>query len=361
MISRWPLGVAVAVLALIWHDPVRADDPVRVGYQLIYNPWKTAIASGSFQDATGREIRFVKFDSGAKALVDLAAGRLDIAVAGSSPVAAGLSRGIAMELFWIVADIAEAEALVVRQGSGVDPAKPETLRGKRIGVPFISTSHFQLLAALEGWGLKAGEVFLQNMQPNQIAAAWQRGDLDAAFVWNPALGRIKESGKVMITSSDLAKDGKATFDGMVVMRAFAEANPDFMVAFVKVMAEADAAYRDRKADWTATSEPVGLIIDLVGGDARDVPDVLRLYRFLTLEEQASEAWLGGGAAKALEATARFLEEQGQIDAVLTDYDQAVTARYVEAAMQDQGGLGLRAKEKDPGWPAAHRAAPGLAP
>lgn len=329
---RQLLGLSAAVGLLLGTAAAQAQD-VTVGYQLVYNPWKVAIAEGAFEAATGKEIRFVKFDSGAKVISGMASGQVDIAMAGSSPIAAGVSRGIEMSLFWIVEDIASAEALVVRNESGIDPDDPETLRGKKIGVPFVSTTHFHTMFALELWGVPEDEVTLLNMQPNQIAAAWERGDIDAAFVWDPALGRIKESGAVMITSGELSEKGKATFDGMVVMDEFAHDNPEFMAQFVKVMAEADAAYRDDPEAWTAESEQVRSIVDLVGGEPADVPGVLALYNFPTLEEQAGSQWLGGGAATALQATSEFLKEQGKVDSLLDDYSSVVTDEYVKAAME----------------------------
>ena len=144
----------------------------------------------------------------------MASGDMQVGVIGSSPLAAAVSRGVDLQLFWILDDINEAEALVVRNGSGID--KPADLKGKKLGVPFVSTTHFHTMFALEQWGIKPSEVQMLNMQPNQIAAAWERGDIDAAFVWDPALARIKQSGKVLITSGELSKKGKATFDGIAV-------------------------------------------------------------------------------------------------------------------------------------------------
>ncbi len=312
-------------------------ESVTVGYQQIYNPWKVAIADGAFEAATGYDIKWVKFDSGAKVITAMASGDVDIALAGSSPIAAGVSRGIDMLLFWIVEDIAAAEALVVRDGSGIDPADPATLKGKKLGVPFVSTTHFHTLFALENWGIDPGELEILNMQPNDIAAAWERGDIDAGFVWDPALSRLKASGEVMITSGELSALGKATFDGMVVMREFAEANGDFMAKFVKTIADADEVYRSDPGAFAPGSDNAKKIVGLVGGDEAAVAAVLELYNFPTLEEQASATWLGGGseggAAKALFYTAEFLKDQGKVDKLLDDYGAVVTSAYVEAAMK----------------------------
>ena len=82
--------------------------------------------------------------------------------------------------------IGQAEALVARNGSGIE--KVADLVGKKVAVPFVSTTHYSLLAALKHWGVDPQAVEILNLRPPEIAAAWQRGDIDAAYVWDPALG-----------------------------------------------------------------------------------------------------------------------------------------------------------------------------
>ena len=332
--KRYLAGIAAAAVAVGFAVSAQAQE-VTVGYQLVFNPWKVPIVEGTFEKETGAKINFRKFDSGAKVITAMASGDVDIALAGSSPIAAGVSRGVPMELFWIVEDIASAEALVVRDGSGI--VAPQDLKGKKLGVPFVSTTHFHTLFALEQFGIDPNDVEVLNMQPNQIAAAWERGDIDAGFVWDPALSRLKASGKVLITSGQLSTWGKATFDGMVVNKEFAAANADFMTKFVKVIAAADASYRDNPMAWTPDSKEVKAITSLVGGNPEDVPGVLALYSFPTLEEQASCAWLGcgkeGGAARALQFTSEFLKNEGKIDALQPDYSAFVNSSFVDAAMK----------------------------
>jgi len=310
------------------------DRPVTVGYQLVYNPWKVAITSGAFAAATSHSIKWRQFDSGAQVINALALGEVDIAMSGSSPIAAGLSRGIDMELFWIVEDIADAEALVVRYDSGI--ISPQDLRGRIIAVPLASTTHFHLLFALDQFGIDPQDLTIRGLQPPEITLAWAAGEIDAAFVWDPALGQLKNTGKVLITSGVLSSWGKATFDGMVVSRAFAADNPEFMCKFVKTLAAADAAYRADPDAWTPESEQVQAIVGLTGGDAADVAGVLELYDFPTLAEQASSQWLGGGsgggAARALKFTSEFLMEERKIPSVLPDYAPAVNPRWVEVVV-----------------------------
>ncbi|MEW5709253.1 MAG: taurine ABC transporter substrate-binding protein [Pseudomonadota bacterium] len=330
------LGVGLALGLLAGSGGSWAQQKeVTIAYQLIVGPLLVGIADGRFEKATGYKIHWRQFDSGAKVATAMASGDVQVGVIGSSPLAAAVSRGVDLQLFWILDDINEAEALVVRNGSGING--PQDLKGKKIAVPFVSTTHFHTMFALEVWGIKPAEVRLLNMQPNQIAAAWERGDIDAAYVWDPALSRIKQSGKVLITSGELSKKGKATFDGIAAHRKWAEANQDFMVKFTKTLADLYAAYAKEGKRWTADSPEVKAMVRLVGGEPKDVAEAVKLYGYPTAEEQASAAWLGGGqnggAVRALKATAEFLKSQKSIDSLAQDYGRFVTSKYAEAAMR----------------------------
>jgi taurine transport system substrate-binding protein len=168
-------------------------------------------------------------------------------------------------------------------------------------------------------------------------AAWDRGDIDGAYVWDPALAHLKQSGKVLITSGDLSKLGKPTFDGIAVDRKWGEENKEFMAKLVKAIADYDQQYRSNPAAWGPSSPQAAAIAKMIGGNASDVPASLALYAFPSLQEQVSKAWLGGGkdsrAVFALKDTSEFLKSQQQISTVLPDYTKYVTPVYAEAAMK----------------------------
>ena len=98
-----------------------------------------------------------------------------------------MTRGAPIEAFFVAGLIGKAEALVVRNGAGI--AKPEDLVGKKVAVPFVSTTHYSLLFALKHWGIDPAKVNILNLQPPEIAAAFARGDIDATYVWDPAPGQ----------------------------------------------------------------------------------------------------------------------------------------------------------------------------
>ncbi|RQU40635.1 taurine ABC transporter substrate-binding protein [Burkholderia cenocepacia] len=307
---------------------------VVIAYQDMVVPWRYAQASGEVEKATGYKVRFRKLDSGADVIRALASGSVQLGEAGSSPIAAGLSQGLDISLFWVLDNINDAEALVARNGSGVTSVAG--LKGKKIGVPFVSTSHFHTLVALQAAGVNPNDVKIVNLRPPEVAAAWARGDIDATYIWDPVLAKVKQSGTVLTTSGQVAKEsGKSTFDGFVVSRKFARENPEFVARFVKVLAAADADYRAHAAAWKVGSPQVAAVAKVSGANAQDVPASLALYAFPTAAEQASPTWLGGGAqsgaAKSLAATAAFLKSQGTIQTVLADYSAGVDPQFVQKA------------------------------
>jgi taurine transport system substrate-binding protein len=330
--KRLIAGLALALAASL---PAWAQKTVTFAYQDMMNPFRWVQQSGEIEKATGFKINWRQFGGGGDVIRAMASGDVAIGEVGSTGVATAISQGMDVQLFWILEDIAAAEALVARNGSGVNSVAD--LKGRKIATPFVSTSHFQLLYALEKAGLKATDAQILNMRPPEIAAAWSRGDIDATFIWDPVLAQVKKSGKVLTTSGDICKQGACTFDGLVVTRKFATENPDFMVALVKALAKSDADYRGNAKAWTGDPAKVAAVAKWSGAKPEDVPDAMALYGFPSLQEQASAAWLGGGAggaaAKALTQQANFLKDQGRLQSVAPDYSKFVSTEWVTRAMK----------------------------
>lgn len=307
---------------------------VVIGYQDMVVPWRYAQETKEVEQRTGYQVTYRKLGSGAEVVRALASGAIHIGEAGSSPFAAALSQGVPIEVFWVLDDIHEAEALVARNGSGVKQLAD--LKGKKIGLPFVSTTHFHALVALQAAGVDPQTVKIVNLRPPEILAAWERGDIDATFVWDPVLAKVKQSGTVIATSGQIAaQTGKATFDGLAVTRAFAREHDAFLTQFVQVLADADRAYTAHKAAWTVDSPAVKAVAKWTGAEASTVPASLALYAFVPPAEQASAKWLGGGkdsvAAQSLAATAAFLKAQGTVQSVLPDYSVGVNPTWVQRA------------------------------
>ncbi|MEI8266099.1 MAG: taurine ABC transporter substrate-binding protein [Betaproteobacteria bacterium] len=326
-LSRW---VAALTLALCGSVFAQAKKEVTFAHQDMLVPLRTVMESGELEKATGYKINWRMFGGGGDVIKAMASGDVQIGEAGSSPITAAASQGQDIKLFWILDDIADAEALIARNGSGING--PKDLKGKKVATPFVSTAHYQLLALMKVDGVDAKGVNVMNMRPPEIAAAWERGDIDAAFIWDPVLSKIKGNGKVIATSKTIGAKGFPTFDGLIVNAKWAAEHEGFMVALVKVLAKADAEYRANKAKWTVDSPQVKAVAKWTKADAKDVPPSMALYTFPTMEEQLSAKWLGGAAVKAMTTTAEFLKEQGRIQEVKKDYSSYVTTTYIQKAM-----------------------------
>ena len=310
-----------------------APSELRIGYQLIPNGDLVVKDQGWLEAALpNTKITWVKFDSGADVNTAVIGGSIDIATVGSSPVAAGLSKpmNIAYKVPWIQDVIGAAESLIVKNSAGVTDIKG--LAGKKIGTPFGSTSHYSLLAALELNGVDPTSVKIVDLQPPDILAAWQRGDIDGAYVWNPTLADLKKDGTVLITSADLAQQGKLTADLSVVTNDFASQYPDAVQTWVDQQNKAVALYT---SDPQSAAAAVGRQLNISADEAAaQMKDLI----FLDATAQSGADYLGtpgapGKLADNLESAAQFLKSQGSVQEVppLTTFQEDLANQFVAAA------------------------------
>lgn len=312
-------------LALAGLTLVSQAADLTVGYQTGIDPSKVPQADGAYEQAIGAKIDWRRFNSGPEVVNAIASGDVQIGNLGSSPLAAAASRKLPIVAFIVSAQINAAEALVVRNGSGING--PQDLVGKTIATPFVSTSHYSLLGALKHWGLDSRQVKVVNLQPAEIAAAWKRGDIDGAFVWSPALGEIRKSGKVLTDAAEVGGWGAPTFEVWVARKDYAQKHPEVVAQFAKVTLQSFADYAANKAQWTADSQPVQKIARLTGANAADIPELLAGAAFP--QAQAQQSLLQAQTPKAIAETAQFLKEQGKVDSVLSDYAPFVSAQFVQ--------------------------------
>ncbi|WP_324795951.1 ABC transporter substrate-binding protein [Streptomyces cyaneofuscatus] len=304
------------------------DKTIRIAYQAFPSGDLIVKEKGWLEKALpGYQIKWTKFDSGASINTAFVAGSVDLAAIGSSPVARGLSEplNIPYQVTWVLDVAGENEALVARNGSKVSSVKD--LEGKKVATPFSSTSHYSLLAALDQAGVDASKVQLLDLEPQDILAAWTRGDIDATYVWLPTLEELKKTGKVLVSSRELAAAGKPTLDLGVASTSFLKAHPDVLPAWRKAQAQAlDLIHEDPDTASAAVGKQLGISPAEAGAQ-------IKQGIFLKPAEQADAKWLGtpgkvGGLADNLHSAAQFLVDQKQIDSA-PDLDKLRKSIYVE--------------------------------
>jgi taurine transport system substrate-binding protein len=320
------LAGALGALALTAGAAHAADKTVVVGYQTDALPSSVGIANGDFEKATGAKIDFRRFNSGAEIFAAIASGDVQVGYVGSSPFAAATSRGLDVKAFYLASISGVDEALVVRNGSGINSLAD--LKGKKLAAAPVSTDHYQLLALIKSLGLTEKDVQVFAVPQPEIVAGYNRGDLDGGFVWDPALTELKKNGKVIATSKDVADKGAPTFSAWVATAAFAKENPSFLKAYAGVIDKYQTSFANDKAAWGPDSDNAKVLAKLLGGTPQDQASALKNLSLLPIDAQLSDSWLGGGEksglAGILKDTSVFLKDQKKISDVLPSYAAFVT-------------------------------------
>lgn len=307
--------------------PVAVDESftgtVRLGYQDIPNGALVVKDAGVLETCLPKaKITWSKFASGATVIQAFGSNSLDMGLLGSSAAARAISAplNIAMKVVWVHDVIGAAESLVVK-----DPAVTTVagLRGKKIAVPFASTSHYSLLAALTAAGIER-EVTLVNMQPDAIAAAWRDSGIDAAFIWEPTLSELTKNGHVVTTAAETAKAGKPTYDLEGARAEFVTANPRFLEVWTAAQNWAVKLIN------SSPEEAATRISAQLGIPVADIRKQLTEYGYVDATTQAGATYLGKQLGADLRSSAEFLLSQGEIQG-LASADTYTGAVYATAA------------------------------
>ncbi|MEU6130369.1 glycine betaine ABC transporter substrate-binding protein [Saccharopolyspora sp. NPDC047091] len=288
---------------------------VRIAYQNFADSTLLVKEQRTLEDRfPDHEFEWTAFDSGASINTAFLSGALDIAVIGSSPAAQALSPPLAVpyQIVQLLNVIGSSEALVVRGDRGIR-AIPD-LVGRKVAAPFSSTAHYSLLAALRQHGVDPGGVDIVDLEPQNIQAAWERGDLDGAYLWTPTLTALQRTGTTLVDSAQLAAAGKPTLTFAVAAREFLDRSPDVVQGWLDAT---DAAIRQIRTDPRPVAEAVSRQL---GSSVDDALGQLRQNLYLDLDQQRAPEYFGdpqapGALAARLRDTAGFLLEQRKIDAL----------------------------------------------
>lgn len=282
---------------------------IRIGYQVYAGSEILAKGLGlAKQSFANTDVEYLRFDSGRDVNTAFAANSIDFGVLGSAAAAVGLSRNIPYSVFYVYDLTDKAEALVVK-----DNIKTiADIKGKKLATTFSSTSHYSLLSLLELEKINQSEVTLLDMLPQDILAAWQRGNIDGAYTWEPVLAKLQQDqGRVLATSGELAKRGHATLNVAVVSQRFAQQYPTTVKQYVAMLDQAVKIYRqDPQAAAKALSTELGVPPEEAWRQAGNVT-------WLDASEQTNSKNLGtaknpGDIVKTLKQTADFMVSQKAI-------------------------------------------------
>ena len=304
---------------------------VRIAYQVIPNSAPIVKHEGWLEDEIDMDVEYRQYDAGADVNQAVAAGSVDIGLAGSTLVANGIATGLPYEVPWIYDVIGDNEALVAQ--GGISSVKD--LEGKKVATPLGSTTQYSLVEALKQAGVDPGDVKILDMEPPDALAAWKNGSIDAAYVWHPTLQQmIDDGGKVLVTSGDLAEQGVVTADLGIVSSDFANEHPDVVSAWLQ------AENRGVQLIKRDPKKAAKIIASEFETDAATIQTQMKDLIILPGDKQLGPDHLGtsdaqGAMSETLFTTAEFLEDNDLIDDVpgQSTYDDVVDASYLQHALE----------------------------
>lgn len=282
---------------------------VVIGHQLTLNTQTLAIAKGYFEQEfqkIGIAVKYANFDNGRDMNNAFAARSIDFGALGIVPFVLASVGGLDNRIFTIHAVLLESEGLAVRKGRFKSVGD---LRGKTIATPFGTTAHYALLHALRLHGLDTKDAKIVDMTPEAMLPAWERGDIDAAYIWEVVLSGLKDS-ELLYSSAQLAENGILIADVGSVRAAFAQQYPAAVAAYQRALKLAFDDYKNNQQDAAkALAKFFGLNESLMTFLISP-----QKSRWIATEEQHLPQYLGDsssnkGFGENLEQVAIYLKEQ----------------------------------------------------
>lgn len=328
---------AVTALGLsIGAAQAQADAPeeITIGYLNLVNAQLVTKSLGLVQEEMpGVEINYINVGGGGDMLRAIAADQVDFGGLGNPPAAIGITRELPIQGIMVLNMLYDVEAFAVRTSENIK--RLEDLKGKTVAAPFGSTTHYLLLNALTDEGIDPASMKIIDLRPNDIAQAWFRGDIDAAWFWEPALGRVLEGdANLFLTSGTMAQRGYPTWDVGVVMNEFAEKHPDYVEKFIRAECKGIDFWLKNPAE---TAEIIAKELQL---DLRDAARMMRGTEMVPCDEQLTAEYIGdsekrGQFVDTLISTSTFLHEQKRLPKVPSrkTFENFLVPGYLEAVVE----------------------------
>ncbi len=298
-------------------------------YNLNNLPFFIADAQGYFRDE-GLNVRTENFaQGGSKVLQALVAGSTDVAVGFYDHTIQMQARGKSVTAFVL---LSRNSGLVLAGGneSTFDPARPETIRGARIGITAPgSSSDFFVRYYLERHGIPESAVSLVGVGSGAAAvAALQQGKVDLLVNYDPAATLIQERGigRILIDARSDA-GAREVYGGiyptsvLYAQQSFIDAHPETIRKIVRAQQRALAFIAENGADAIVDALPDSY----VSGDRATYAKAVEAARGIF---SADGRFVAADMATPLAVLGEFNPD---VAAASIDLSRTYTDRFIEPA------------------------------
>ena len=322
---------SAAVLMGAGMASAQAVEEITIGYFLEWPmPFQYAKVNGTYEEALGVRVNWVSFDAGTAMSAAMASGDVQMSVSqGVPPFVVATSAGQDLQILDVAVSYADNDNCVVASGLEIDKDTAGDLAGKKVAVPLGTAAHYGFLRQMDHFGIDLASLEIVDMAPPDGAAAIANGQVDMACGWGGSLRRMMEFGNVLLTGAEKEALGILVFDVTSAPASFVAENPELVAAFLKVTAEANAAWNEG----SAREEMLPVIAMDAGMDEAATAETLETFVFPSLEEQLSDAWLGSNAPAFMKGVADVFVDSGSIASSLDSYADTVNLGPLTAASE----------------------------
>jgi ABC-type nitrate/sulfonate/bicarbonate transport system substrate-binding protein len=184
LLIRILVHIAAASLALLTTNSLAAEQLVvgdGFGSPLSH---VRAIAEAKAFSEPGLSIEWMRFPTGAALVEGIAAGKIQVGIAGDTPAMALVAGGAPAKIVAKQTDSSLAYALYARKDANI--RRPEDLYGKTIGFTFGSQAQGLWISILNAHKLDPSKIKTVNLSPSGLQAAYERGEIDGFVLWQPS-------------------------------------------------------------------------------------------------------------------------------------------------------------------------------
>ena len=233
----------------------------------------------------GLNVTLQPYTTGKVALDATLEGRANLATVADIPIMFAVAKEQPVFIVATISTVERDPGIIGRKDKGVSTLA--SLHGKRIAVTLGTSGHFVLDAFLIRQKLSTDDVTLHDLQPEELAEALMKGDVDAAATWEPYLGSLR---------TQLGANGTIFYsEGIYELpfniagaREYVVSHPEAIKKLLRALVRAEQFYKD------APEAARKIIAGAINVGLENLQEVWPTYRFnvalnqslvLTLEDE----------------------------------------------------------------------------
>lgn len=298
---------------------------ISVGYFLQRpTPAQFSQIKETFDYALGLEVKWVPFESSNDMNAAMANHRLQIAYSqGHEAFLDGLSQGLDLTMVGVAVGYPDNDNCIVRDGAGIERDNIDALAGQKIAVQRGSVSHYRLLRVLDHLGVDADQVeIVATADGTATAIAMQRNEVAMGCASGGALRAIETLGEPLMSGAELEQIGLRLFDAVTVPTSFINEHPEIVQAFMDVVQASNE-------QWRKNPQPMRAAIARAAQMGQEASDrALAEFRFPTVQEQKSDAWMGRVLPDYSKKLADFFVAESQLGKALDSYESYFNSQFL---------------------------------